>query len=412
MIPQISFIIPCRNNREYIQLAYRSIRDLQTGHDIIFLDDASTDGTKEWIKTLDTDPNIIYYRNEGPERAGIARMFDKGVALCRTSIFIAFHADMVVCPEFDLHILKYLKPDKVISATRVEPPLHPSGPEKMTESFGLEVNEFDFESWYSFAKIQTNRNSDKITKGIFAPWCMYKDDYERVGGHDLLFAPQSKEDSDLFNRFYLQGYELIQSWSALVYHFTCRGSRFSPSAGGGTGQNSPEWIETTTKGMRNFYRKWGHGVSHDPYMLPIIPKKYDIGLFFELDSLPMEGICNVLESFEPLVNSLYYTGNKQARDLYIKQEQSKTLFDLSKRVIHLESYSPLPHDIEIHVKKDTNFYTPTFQRYLLNLAIILDSNAPHEVGEYFIEENELKIIINRTESLQEVPIQPIFKDYL
>jgi hypothetical protein len=54
---------------------------------------------------------------------------------------------------------------------------------------------------------------------------MYKKDFLAVGGHDDLFAPQSKEDSDLFNRFILAGYKVIQSWDALVYHFTSRGSR-------------------------------------------------------------------------------------------------------------------------------------------------------------------------------------------
>ena len=43
---------------------------------------------------------------------------------------------------------------------------------------------------------------------MFAPWCMYKSDFLAVGGHDELFAPQSREDSDLFYRFYLNGYKL------------------------------------------------------------------------------------------------------------------------------------------------------------------------------------------------------------
>ena len=59
----------------------------------------------------------------------------------------------------------------------------------------------------------------------FAPK-IYKDDFTSIGGHDPLYAPQSKEDSDIFNRFVLNGYELIQTWKGLVYHMTCRGSRF------------------------------------------------------------------------------------------------------------------------------------------------------------------------------------------
>ena len=79
-------------------------------------------------------------------------------------------------------------------------------------------------------------DKDKFTEGVFAPWCMYKADYLAIGGHDELFAPQSKEDSDLFNRFVLNGYKVIQltggykayrNWVlqqvALPYNFTIIG---------------------------------------------------------------------------------------------------------------------------------------------------------------------------------------------
>ena len=31
-----------------------------------------------------------------------------------------------------------------------------------------------------------------------------KSDWDYIGGHDPIFAPQSKEDSDIFNRFHLK----------------------------------------------------------------------------------------------------------------------------------------------------------------------------------------------------------------
>ena len=46
--------------------------------------------------------------------------------------------------------------------------------------------------------------------------------------HYMLHNP--KEDSDIFNRFVLNGYELIQTWKGFVYHMTCRGSRFADGA--------------------------------------------------------------------------------------------------------------------------------------------------------------------------------------
>ena len=110
------------------------------------------------------------------------------------------------------------------------------------------------EEWYEKSDLLKN---ERTTEGIFAPWCIYKDDFLSIGGHDELFAPQSKEDSDLFNRFHLKGYNFIQPWDALVYHFTSRGSRFNKHSGGSAGKNSDEWIQTTTKNGRNFIRKWG-----------------------------------------------------------------------------------------------------------------------------------------------------------
>ena len=55
----------------------------------------------------------------------------------------------------------------------------------------------------------------QTSNGIFAPWAIYKEDFHSIGGHDPLYAPQSKEDSDIFNRFVLNGYELIQTWKGL-----------------------------------------------------------------------------------------------------------------------------------------------------------------------------------------------------
>ena len=283
---KITFVIPSRNNLEFLKLAYDSIRKLgiesfdgmgysQINHEVLILDDASTDGTSEWIKNLN-DPDLITYVNKGPERIGIVGMFDKGIEMARTEIIFAFHADMVAAPNLDVHILKHLKKGTVVSATRVEPPLHPDGPEKMLVDFGIEVEDFDYDKFCNWTlKEYQPKHNKLVTEGIFAPWCMYKDDFLAVGGHDELFAPQSKEDSDLFNRFVLNGYKVLQTWEGLVYHFTSRGSRFNKHAGGAAGKNSEEWLQTTTTNMKKFIKKWGTLVQHDQFMKPIISPVYN-----------------------------------------------------------------------------------------------------------------------------------------
>ena len=106
---KITFVIPSRYNLEFLKLAYDSIRKLgiesfdgmgysQINHEVLILDDASTDGTSEWIKNLN-DPDLITYVNKGPERIGIVGMFDKGIEMARTEIIFAFHADLVAAPD-------------------------------------------------------------------------------------------------------------------------------------------------------------------------------------------------------------------------------------------------------------------------------------------------------------------------
>ena len=107
-----------------------------------------------------------------------------------------------------------------------------------------------------------SKNIGRTTEGIFAPWAIYKEDFLSIGGHDPLYAPQSKEDSDIFNRFILAGYETIQTWQGFVYHMTCRGSRFKDGAMRNPagqvfmkGRESSEWLAQNLRSTRNFIRK-------------------------------------------------------------------------------------------------------------------------------------------------------------
>ena len=200
----ISLIIPSRNNLKYLKWAYTSIRkNLGYIHEICMADDFSDDGTWEWMKEIaDKDYNVKIHRNEGPTRLGHTILYDTLVNDYATNdIVMIYHADMYACPNLDTEIIKHLERGKVVSATRIEPPLHPKGPEKIVEDFGIEPEEFDEMGLLQFVSDFVGTREDETTRGIFAPWAMYKDDFQSIGGHDPLYAPQSKEDSDIFNRF-------------------------------------------------------------------------------------------------------------------------------------------------------------------------------------------------------------------
>ena len=339
---QLSFVVPGRNNLKYFKWSYDSIRkNLDPKHIICFADDASTDGTWEWItEQMKIDNNLRAIRNEGPDRLGHTILYDRIVnELVETDIFIIWHCDMYACPGMDNAIDKHIKPGTVVSATRIEPPLHPPGPEKQILDCGIEPEEFNEQKLLDGAKLATNT---KITEGIFAPWAIYKSDFQAIGGHDPLFAPQSKEDSDIFNRFLLKGYKFIQTWEGFVYHMTCRGSRFKDGAKRNpdgqvfmAGRETDEWLMQNQKSSRNFIRKWGHYVKHDHYMKPVIPHKYNIGIVINFKG----NIPNIddIAMIEPWCDNLYIKSNyeKHADDQvkkYVEFEQKNTKFNLFNRI--------------------------------------------------------------------------------
>jgi hypothetical protein len=354
-------------------------------------DDFSDDGTWEWMKEIaDKDHNVKIHRNDGPTRLGHTILYDTLINDYATNdIVMIFHSDMYACPNLDTEIIKHLEPGTVVSATRIEPPLHPKGPEKIVKDFGIEPEEFDEQGLLQFVADQVGTREDETTNGIFAPWAIYKEDFQKIGGHDPLYAPQSKEDSDIFNRFVLNGYKLIQTWKGFVYHMTCRGSRFKDGAFRNPagqvfmdGRESNEWLIQNLRSTRNFIRKWGHMVKHDELMYPIIPPKYDVGFVAENCD------TNMLRELEPWCSDIYgdWVGHKGfGVNGYIKEEQPNTQFNLKKK-IHSDHFKPKNN---IVVEFNCQKLTPQNFQILVNLSSILKESG--EVGEMELEIFKFKI---------------------
>ena len=141
----ISFIQPSRNNLKYLKWSYNYIRkNLGYIHEICMADDFSNDGTWEWLQEIQKkDPNVKIHRNEGPTRLGHTILYDTLINDYATNdIVMIYHADMYALPKLDEEIDKYIEPGVVVSATRIEPPLHPEGPEKIISDYGIEPEEF------------------------------------------------------------------------------------------------------------------------------------------------------------------------------------------------------------------------------------------------------------------------------
>jgi len=390
---KISLIIPSRNNLKYLKFAYTSIRKyLDSNYELILLDDASTDDTWKWLNEIKkTDNNVIIYRNEGPDRVGHTVLYDKGVELSTTDVFGIFHADMIASPNYIKNLLKHLKEKTVVSATRIEPPLHPGGVEKIVKNFGTEPEEFDYDEFLNFVKESETKFDNKTTNGVFAPWLMYKKDFLSIGGHDKkVFAPMELEDSDLFNRFLLAGYNLIQSRDSFVYHMTCRGSRFKDGVkiesqiqlNDGTvwykPKDSDEYLTLRNLKFREWWRKWHMDVLHDENLLPIVYDRYDIGFIIKNCS------DQLLYVLEPWCDKIYIEKSKSLEN-YIISEEKYSKFNIKNKIKNITD----DKTNDVLLEFDGNNFNRDHINFIKTLPAILSNT--NDIGEFEFDIFKIKI---------------------
>ena len=374
-MPKITFCIPSKNNRRYLEACIPSIRKnaYRDDHDIIVFVDADNDGTVEWLDSVKDEYNLKYIVNDTDGLYGIGKAYDKCVEESETDIFMIFHADMMLGKNADLEAFKYLDKNKVVCATRIEPPLHPENGEKIIKDFGMwperDVEEGwleeDFDKYVEEAKIT---NQFKFTNGCFAPWMMYKDVFLGMGGHDPRFA-SAREDSDVFNRLVLSGFELIQSWQSFVYHLTARGGQFQHGKlTQDHKQKSEEWQKLMQNSTREFIRKWGTNVSHNNLLMPLIAPKFDVTFVLK------DFTFDFINALEPWCSKLYID-DENIRKAYISSENDNTTCDLNKK-IQIDSGE---YEGSVIVEFSCNDMDEAGWQFIMNLPLILNDSG--QVGE-------------------------------
>ena len=279
---KISFCINTAiNELDYIKLLFKSLKDnLSTlEHEIIVFIDSDNQGTLEWlINQKPIFPNLKILKNPLPICYGYARNINEMFKFASNDIVSYLQSDMVISKNYDVYISKHIKDNMILSSTRVEPPLHGPGLEKHTMDFGLSPEDFQYELFLDWCE---HNREEKQTEYFFAPFTMYKKVWNDIGGHDTYFR-RSREDSDVLNRLVLNGNKIVQTWDALVYHFTCVSSRGQDwhnkenkkAQARAILQQHADMVE-----MSRINRKWGgfsHGKPNDYY--------YNINSEIKIDS--------------------------------------------------------------------------------------------------------------------------------
>jgi GT2 family glycosyltransferase len=230
MSQPISFCInTSKNELPYIA---RLMESLANGidvdkHEVFVFVDSDNQCTARWLRTLKSEfPNLTGRVNIG-NPVGYAGNINYMFQHAKHDIVSYLQSDMVVGLKYDEKLLAHVAKDRILCATRCEPDLHAKQDNQVTfvRNFGYTPAEFNDGQYQNFLRFaEANKDPDKLTNYFFAPFTLYKRLWNDIGGHDVSFK-KSREDSDIALRLALSGYELKQTWDAIVYHFTCTSSR-------------------------------------------------------------------------------------------------------------------------------------------------------------------------------------------
>jgi len=389
----ISIIMPSYNTLNYTLMAYRSLRDYYPDNEIVVLDDGSSDQSVEYFEAqLKLDSNLRFWANTSNNILGHTVTYDMGIKMARNPIVTIFHSDMICSKNYLENMLKHYKEKTVVCATRIEPEgIYPPGKEKILKPFGIEFHEFKREEFHTFVEQEQKDRKDVTTNGIFAPWMISKEDFLAIGGHDgKSFAPYPEEDADLFLRFHLAGYKLIQSRDSLCWHWISRGHR--SWAKNGVGKDDSMFQFYQNRARRNYVRKWHRWMSFDENHHPIKHPVYNIG--FVLTDVVSE---DFLHFVEPWATNIF-VDNMVCAERYIEKEQPTTKIDLKSRILNHGYIDQVNNDALLYFSyKDFIANPKANPKMIVDLTDILsdkdiESNSEYELGIFKLKTKTLKDI--------------------
>lgn len=219
MNPHYSIIIPAYNHLDLTVQCLNSIvrNSNMKSLEIILINDGSTDGTKEWSKSLERKFNLSVIDHQ--QRIGFTKSCLEGMKLAGGDYIILLNNDTLVTPNWLLHL-----ENSLFEARRryKNPNFHLVGP--MSNNVpGLQQVKIDIptDKTDDFGKNYYNLNKNKIKPVLFlSGFCLMfsRKLYSRVGGFDERFSPGGYEDRDFCLRARLEGFLACISQDTFIYH--------------------------------------------------------------------------------------------------------------------------------------------------------------------------------------------------
>jgi GT2 family glycosyltransferase/Flp pilus assembly protein TadD len=215
----VSIIILTFNQLKYTKECVESIRKhTPEPHEIIFVDNGSTDVTGKWLKKL-VENNSNYRLIANTKNLGFSKGCNQGIEASTGEYILLLNNDVVVTENWLAGMLECIKsaPDIGIVGPMTN---NISGPQKVPDAG---YSSIDGLSEYAMAFRQKNRHRRIACRRIVGFCMLFKQRLiEEVGSLDESFGSGNFEDDDLCLRVSLAGYRNVMAGDVFIHHYGSR----------------------------------------------------------------------------------------------------------------------------------------------------------------------------------------------
>ena len=210
-----SLVIPNWNGKDLLERflpSWMAAIANHPGSEVIVVDNGSTDGSAEWIRTNYPDVHLLAL----PSNLGFGSGSNAGFRAAKNDVVVLLNSDMRVEPDFLAPLLDGFTDERVFA---VSCQIFLGDPAKRREETGLT------EGWWQDGGLRVGHREDPEVDCLFP--CFYggggscafdRRKFLDLGGFDELLAPFYLEDTDLGFLAWKRGWKVLYQPASVVHH--------------------------------------------------------------------------------------------------------------------------------------------------------------------------------------------------